>query len=113
MDINPGGTLVKFKGDTNIYPVVIANADNEPTVSITSGDVGTLYGIAIGATGTITGTLNDALQASGGAINFTVSNAVFRGPSMSAQHAAFASATGNWDCFSSDGTMSPIGITRS
>jgi hypothetical protein len=113
LDINPGGTLIKFKGDANIYPVVVANADNEPTVAITSGDVGTLYGFSIGAQGTITATLLDAKQASGGAINFTCINCVFRGPSMNASHAQFASASANFDLFSSDGTTSPISFTRS
>lgn len=113
MNINPGGALSKFKADANIYPVVAAVVDVEPTVSVTSADVGTLYGFAIGSTGTITATLLDANQASGGAINFTCLNANFVTPDMSASHAQFASSSARWDLLSSDGVTSPISFTRS
>lgn len=113
MDINPGGQLIKFKGDTNIFPVVVANPDNEPSISITTGDVAKIYGFSAGSVGTIIATLKDAMQISGGDINFTVINCVFGQLSMTAPHANFASATGNWAAFSSDGTTSPISFTRS
>jgi hypothetical protein len=116
MDINPNGSLIHFKGDDDRYPVVVVNPDNEPSVSITSGDVGTIYGFAAGATGTITATLNDARGAtvgSGGAINFTVINCVFSAPTMSAGHGSIASATGNWSAYSPDGQTSPVSFTRS
>ena len=71
-----GGELIEFAGDNNRYPVVIANNMNRPRCSITSGDVATLMGIAPGTSGTITATQNDALGATGGAVNWTMNNAV-------------------------------------
>src|SRR5262249_59568751 len=71
-----GGELIEFAGDNNRYPVVIANNINRPRCSITSGDVATLMSIAPGNSGTIVATQNDALGGTGGAINWTMSNAV-------------------------------------
>lgn len=112
MDFNFNGSLIHFKGDDDRYPTVIANADNEPTISLTSGDVKALFSIGVGTLCTqVTGTLQDALKQSGGNIVFTATNAVFSSPNMSASHGSFASATANWACFSSDGQTPPITLS--
>lgn len=108
-----GGSLIKFKGDADIYPVIIACADIEPTCSITTADIGTIQGISPGANGTIVATMNDATGATGGAINWTLANAVFRTHSPTQGHAQFGSTTAHFDLFSSDGITSPISFTRS
>ena len=58
--VGQGGSLIKFKGDTDLYPTIIANVDNEPHMSITTADVGNLMTIVPGTAGTLTATLNDA-----------------------------------------------------
>lgn len=108
MEFNFNGSLIHFKGDDDRYPTVIANADNEPSVSVTSGDVKALYSISPGTVCTVVGTLQDALKAAGGDITFTASNAVFSSPNMNASHGSFASASASWSCFSSDGQAPPI-----
>jgi len=113
MAFDPGGSLIKFKADVDRFPTTIVNVDNEPTATVTSGDVANLYSISPGTAGTLTGTLNDALLATGGAIVFSMVNAVFRTATMTAPHAQFASATGSWDAFSNDGQTSPLSFTRS
>lgn len=110
---NPGGELIKFSGDNDRYPTVIANAMNNPTVSVTTGDIGTMQGFAPGTVSTITATMGDALAASGGAINWTISNAVFRNHTPSQPHGNFGSTTAEFDCYSSDGSTSPFSISRS
>lgn len=111
MDFNFNGSLIHFKGDDDRYPTVIANADNEPSVSVTSADVKGLYSLSPGTVCTVTGTLQDALKAAGGDIVFTAVNAVFSSPNMNASHGSFASATANWSCFSSDGQTPPITLS--
>jgi hypothetical protein len=111
--IGQGGQLIKFKGDTDIYPTIIANVDNEPHASITTADVGTMMGFVPGVSATLTATLNDAKGASGGAVNFTLANAVFENADTQAQHAQFGSVTGTWQCYSSDGATNPLSFTRS
>jgi hypothetical protein len=108
-----GGNLLKFKGDTNVYPTIIAAPDNEPHASFTTADVGTMMGFAPGAVGTLAATLNDALGATGGAVVFTLSNAVFENADTTAAHAQYGSVTGTWQAYSTDGTTNPLSFTRS
>ncbi len=107
-----GSSLIKFKGDTDLYPTIIANVDNEPHASITTADVGTLMGITPGTTATLSATLNDAKGASGGAVVFALANAVFENADTQGQHAHFATVTGTWRAYSSDGSTNPLSFTR-
>ncbi len=107
-----GGKLVTFKGDVDLYNTVVANVTNEPHAAFTTADVGTMVGIAPGTTATLTATLNDAKGATGGAVVFTLSNAVFENAQAQAHHAQFGSVIGTWQAFSSDGVTNPLSITR-
>jgi hypothetical protein len=108
-----GGHLIKFKGDTDQYPTIIAAPTVEPNCSFTTADVGTMMGFAPGTGGSLAATLNDAKAAAGGAVNFTLSNAVFESASATGQHAQFATVTGTWHAYSSDGVTNPLAFTRS
>lgn len=107
-----GGHLIKFKGDTDQYPTIIACPDQEPHASFTTADIGTMMGIAPGTTGALAATLNDAKAQSGGSVVFALANAVFENADSSAQHAQFATVTGTWQGFSSDGSTDPLSFTR-
>jgi hypothetical protein len=110
--VGQGGQLIKFKGDIDLYPTIIANVDNEPHASITTADVGTMMGFVPGTSGTLTATLNDAKGTAGGAVVFALANAVFENADTQAQHAQFGSVTGTWQCYSSDGSTNPLSFTR-
>ena len=58
--VGQGGNLIKFKGDTDLYPTIIAMVDQEPHASITTADVGTMMGFTPGTVSTLDMTLNDA-----------------------------------------------------
>jgi len=107
-----GGKLVTFKGDVDLYHTVIANVTNEPRASFTTADVGTMMGFSPGTTGTLNATLNDAKGATGGAVVFTMINAVFETADTHAKHAQFGTVTGTWQAFSSDGVTNPLSFTR-
>lgn len=107
-----GGELIDFAGDNNRYPVVIANSINRPQCTITSGDVATLLGIAPGTSGTITATQADALAATAGAINFTLTSAVHQNTDDSGNWGAFATATATFRAYASDGATNPLSFTR-
>jgi len=107
-----GGTLIKFKGDTDLYPSIIANVTNEPHASFTTADVGTVMGIQPGTTATLSATLNDAKAQTGGAVVFAMSNAVFENADTNAQHAQFGTVTGTWQAFATDGLTNPVAISR-
>ena len=106
-----GGTLAKFKGDTNVYTTVIACTDIEPHCSFTTGDIATMMGFVPGTAGALAATLNDALGQSAGNISFSTSNAVFENADSSAAHAQYGTTTGTWQLYSSDGTTNPLTIS--
>ena len=108
-----GGRLIKFKGDVDGFPTIIANVDNEPHASITTADVGTMMGFIPGTTATLNATLNDAKLATGGAVVFAMANAVFENADNQGQHAAVRNPTGTWQAYSSDGSTNPLTFTRS
>lgn len=112
VSVGQGGSLIKFKGDTDLYPTIIANVDNEPNISITTADIGTLMGFTPGNVGTFSTTLNDAKLAMNGAVVFTMINAVFETADSQAQHAQFGSVTASWQGFSSDGSTPPLSLAR-
>lgn len=111
--VGQGGSLIKFKGDTDLYPTIIAMVDQEPHASITTADVGTMMGFTPGTVSTLSMTLNDAKGASGGAVVFSLANATFENADSQAQHAQFGSVTGTWHCYSTDGATNPLSFTRS
>jgi hypothetical protein len=107
-----GGKLIKFFGDTDSFPTIIATVDNEPHASITTGDVAALMGFVPGVSSTLAATLKDAKGATGGDILFSLANAVFENADAQAQHGQFGSVTGTWQAFSSDGSTNPLSFTR-
>jgi hypothetical protein len=109
---NYGGKLIKFSGDTDQYPTIIATPLQDPSASFTSADVGTFFGIVPNTVGVLAATLNDARSASGGAVVFSMANAVFENSSFTAAHAQFASITATWQAYSSDGVTPPLSFTR-
>jgi hypothetical protein len=107
-----GGHLIKFKGDTDLYPTIIAAPTIEPHASFTTADVGTMMGFAPGTGGSLAATLNDAKAVTGGAVVFALANAVFENASATGHHAQFATVTGTWQAYSSDGVTNPLAFTR-
>jgi hypothetical protein len=69
-------------------------------------------GITPGTTATLNATLSDAKGATGGSVVFALANAVFENADTQAQHAQFATVTGTWQAFSSDGATNPLSFTR-
>jgi hypothetical protein len=112
VSIGQGGNLLKFKGDTDIYPTVIAALDIEPHASVTTADVAVIMGFTPGVSSSLTATQKDAKGASGGEILWTVANAVFENGDQSGAHAQWGTVTGTWQCFSSDGSTNPVSFTR-
>jgi hypothetical protein len=110
---NQGGQLLPFSGDMDIFPTCVVNNMNNPGASFTTGNVAQLQGIAAGTTSTLSATLNDAKLATGGAIVYTLINAVYQNADASDSHAQYASATANWLAYSSDGQTNPLSFTRS
>jgi hypothetical protein len=111
LTINQGGQLIKFKGDTDIYPSVIANVNNDPSINITTADVATIVAFITGVSGTFVAVHNDANQITGGATQFSCVNAVFETWTDTGPHAQFGSVTASWQMYSPDGVTNPMTMT--
>lgn len=107
-----GGALQAFAGDNDRYDTVVVNLMNKPTASVTSGDIGTLMGIAPGTTGTLAATHKDAKLASSGDIVYALANAVAQNATANGPFGNFGSATLTFMSYSSDGTTNPLSFTR-
>lgn len=107
-----GGQLMEYAADNDHYPTVLANLMSRPVASVTSGDVSMLMAIAPGTVGNFTATHADALQKSGGAIVYVLSNAVSENAQDSGPFGQFGTATLNFRAFSADGTTNPLAFTR-
>ncbi len=112
LTFSQGGSLISFAGDNARYAQVVANNMNNPSCTITSGDVATLYNFNAGSQGTILGTQIDALAASGGNIIWTGINAVHGNTDNSAPFSQFATATATFQHYSADGSTNPVSFSR-
>ncbi len=108
-----GGKLISFSGDGDIFPTVVVNNMNDPHASFTTGDIGTLFGFVPGTTSTLLATLGDAKLATGGAINFSMINAVFETSEVSDSHAQYGVGNASWLAYSNDGLTNPLTFSRS
>ena len=107
-----GGSLLKFKGDTDILPSIIALVDLEPHASFGSADVGTFMGLVPGVAATLSAILVDAKAATGGNCVFSLANAVYENADGSAAQSQWSAVTATWQAFASDGLTPPLTLTR-
>ena len=112
MTFSQGGTLATFSGDTDRFPVVIANLMNNPRSSVTTADAGIVMCIAPGTVASLSATHKDAKLASSGDILYVLANAVAENADTSGAHTAFGTATQTYLAYSSDGTTNPLSFTR-
>jgi hypothetical protein len=106
--VDTGGSLVKFSGDGDRFTTTVVNDYNDPSIVITTADENWLFSIAPGTRGTVTATHKDAKLATGGAITFTLINAVAQGPSAGGAHRQIGSGSITFNAESSDGTTNPL-----
>ncbi len=98
-----------FYGDNNVYPVVRAKMQGDQTARMTTGDPGTLFGLE-GTSGTLLATQPDALGATGGAINWSLTNATMVTCDDTGQWGNYATATATFVSTSTDGVTPPLSI---
>jgi hypothetical protein len=109
-----GGNLVEFSGDGDHYITTVVNDMSDPTFTIASADIAALNQLTPGLRGIFTATFNDAknrVTTGGGALLYTVANAIVGGNSGGGQHRQFGASTVTIKTESTDGVTSPVSIT--
>lgn len=106
--VNTGGNLLKFSGDGDRFTTLVVNDYNDPSIAITTADVVWCFAIAPGTRGSLVATHKDAKNAVGGALTFTLANAVAESPQDGGAHRQIGSASISFSAESTDGTTNPL-----
>lgn len=106
--IDPGGSVQKFSGDADHGPTTIVSDFEDITVTVTLADEIWANTLAIGSRGTLVATHKDAKNATGGAITFTLVNAVVVNTQLGGQHRQFGQATVTFNAEWADSVTVPL-----
>ncbi len=113
INMDQGASIITFAGDNARYPQVAAVNMNNPTISLTSSDVNTLWSFPGGQQGIFTATQHDANEQSGFNIVWTSTAQTMKGStSFNGPFSQFATVTANWQSVVPDGITPPIGVAR-
>src|SRR3954463_10801982 len=90
IQIDSGGSLLKFSGDGDRFSTTVVNDFNDPTVTVHSADLGAVRAFPVGTVGTFIATHNDAKNGTGaGAVTYVLTNAVVSSNPIHGTHRQF------------------------
>lgn len=109
VQVEGGGSLLKFSGDADRYNTTIVHDFSEPMVTITTADLVALNALPIGTVGSFTATHLDAKNLNGaGAITHAVALAIVEDNTGGGAHRKFGEGKLKLNCVSPDGSTHPI-----
>lgn len=109
IQIDSGGTLLKFSGDGDRYSTTVVNDFNDPTITIQTADLAAVRSFPVGTVGTFTATHNDAKNgAATGAMTYILNNAVVVSNPVHGTHRQFGQGVLTLTAFSIDGVTNPL-----
>lgn len=112
IQIDSGGSLLKFSGDGDRYNTTVVNDFNDPTITVHSADLTAVRAFPVGTVGTFTATHNDAKNGPGsGALTYILSNAVVASNPVHGSHRQFGQGMLTLSSFSLDGVTNPLSTT--
>lgn len=112
IQIDSGGSLLKFSGDGDRYSTTVVNDFNDPTITVQSADLAAVRLFPVGMVGTFSATHNDARNGVGtGALTYTLSNAVVASNPVQGAHRHFGQGTLVFTAFSVDGVTNPLSVS--
>jgi hypothetical protein len=112
IQIDSGGSLLKFAGDGDRFSTTVVNDFNDPTITVRSADLAAVRAFPVGTVGTFTATHNDARNGAGsGAMTYTLSNAVISSNPIHGAHRQFGEGSLTLTAFSLDGVTNPLSVS--
>jgi len=109
VNIDTGGSLMRFSGDGDRYSTTVVNDYNEPVITVHAADLAAVRANPVGTVGTFTATHNDAKNGTGsGAITYTLTNAVIASNPVQGTHRQFGQGTLTVTAYSTDGITNPL-----
>ena len=113
ISINPNTSILKESGDADFINTFAGAVSVDWVIDIQFINTGALSAIAPGAVGTLAFTVNDARNGAttgGGAMIYTISNAVYDPGAMNHQHRQMSTASLQMHTYSTDGSTSPVSV---
>lgn len=111
---NPNLESVEDSGDAQFYNTLNVVTSGRWIITIEVTKPAVLNAVAFGVAGTLTWTENDANNGSatgGGALIFTLVNAILKPQTRNSQHRQVATMSFVFESYSSDGSTSPLSST--
>jgi hypothetical protein len=110
VQVDTGGSLVKFSGDGDRYNSLLVNDFNEPTMTVQLADLAFVNSLQTGMLGTLSATHNDARNGAGaGAITYNLVGVINKRP-LSGGHRQFGQGSFQVDGYSADGSTNPLSL---
>lgn len=113
VDSDMQGQTIMQKGDADLFPTHRKRVSSDPRVTIRTNDI-VSRNACIGLRGALTWIEQDednGATPAGGALRYTLSNAVEETSDNRGQHAAYRESTLTFGSYSTDGTTSPLAVT--
>jgi hypothetical protein len=112
IQIDSGGSLLKFSGDGDRYSTTVVNDYNDPTVTIHCADLASIRSFPVGTAGTFTAIHNDALNGTGtGSMTYTFAHSVVAANPIHGSHRQFGQGSLTLTTYSLDGTTNPLSVS--
>lgn len=110
---NPNSVEERGSGDADFFDTFAAVVAANPSVSIETINPSGLNSVAVGTIGTLVWTQNDARNGSttsGGALTYTLAQAVYQGQQITNPHRKLATASPTFMSYSTDGSTNPLSV---
>jgi hypothetical protein len=109
IQIDSGGSLLKFSGDGDRFSTTVVNDFNDPTVTVHSADLAAVRAFPVGTVGTFTAPHNDAKNGTGsGAVTYILTNAVVASNPIHGSHRQFGQGVLTLTSYALDGVTDPL-----
>lgn len=109
VQIDSGGSLLKFSGDGDRYSTTVVNDFNDPSITVHAADLAAIRSFSVGTVGTFTATHNDAKNGTGsGAITYILTNAIVASNPVQGAHRQFGQGVLTLTAYSIDGVTNPL-----
>lgn len=111
--INPNVQVLKESGDADFFNTFAGAVSADWVIDVQFINTMSLNSVTPGVIGTFTFTINDARNGAvtgGGAMIYTISNAVYDPGNMSNPHRQMSTASAQFHTYSTDGTTSAVAV---
>lgn len=102
--------VIKASGDNEDYPISVDVVMQEWQAEVRCLSPGVVDGLTVGSPATLTWTAEGVAGTTTNDIDYTLANGVLTDTSFQFEHKQYGEATARVECYSSDGSTSPLSV---